>query len=57
MATKTPSKKATKKTVKKVIKTVAPDPKVVMAARNKYRSGPKLPKARKAGGAAGTGNS
>ena len=54
MTEKTPSTKTTKKTVKKVIKDVMPakaDPKVVAAARNKYRQGPKLPKARTAGGA------
>jgi len=46
MTKKTPSKKSTKKTVKKVIKAAAVDPAVVLAARNKYRKGPKLPKAR-----------
>ena len=50
---KSSSKKSTKKVVKNVIKDVvkktAVDPKVVAAARNKYRQGPKLPKARTAG--------
>ena len=55
MTKKTSSTKTTKETVKTVLKTVA-DPKVVMATRNKYRSGPKLPKAR-VGGGAGTGRS
>ncbi len=51
MAKKTPSKKSTKKSVKKVIASSAPDPKVIAAARDKYRKGPKFPKARTAGGA------
>jgi hypothetical protein len=53
MTKKTPSTKANKKTVKNVIKNVIKaDPAVVLTARNKYRQGPKLPKARTAGGAA-----
>jgi len=48
MSKKIPAKKTVKKTVKKVMKAAA-DPAVVAAARNKYRQGPKLPKARTAG--------
>ena len=52
MAKKTPSKKTTKKTVKNVIKDVVgtkADPAAVLAARDRYRKGPKFPKARTAG--------
>ena len=52
MTKKTPSTKTTKKTVKNVIKDVTDtkvDPKVVLAARNKYRQSAKFPKARTAG--------
>jgi len=44
MAKKTPAKKSTKKAVKKVMAEAA-----VLVARDKYRSGPKFPKARTAG--------
>ena len=52
MSKKAPSKKVTKKEVKKVIEhevVETPDPKVVQAARNKYRNSAKFPKARTAG--------
>jgi len=49
MTKKTPSKKSTKKTVEKVVTNTLADTAEVLAARNKYRSSAKFPKARTAG--------